>query len=226
MRLRQRFNRFLGRYSPDQLLNTIKTLIDNMMENIKNGGGITIYILLLPFLFLAVCILYPLVLVRRILSNIVRFIKDIYLLIRKLFIVAVQEANAYWSRTRKESVLLWNDLKAIVQKMLALIQYLLASIIEPNSTYQSDIQEPNMRLLSRIIIRFFVWIGFILLSMGMSIILIATFIIGLPIIHRNKRGDFPEPQQMPSYERVVLDAEIGTFPYTVGYPVEDDINIL
>lgn len=194
MTFRERLTSFLERYSPDQLLKTLQVLLENLIANIRNSGSIAVQVLLSPLLLLAILLLYPVVLLRKLLANIVLILKNLYKLLRKLLLIAVQEANAYWLRTRWEGIELLSYMKAATEKMLGYIQFLLDSIVSGNATYESEVVIPNSELLIQIAKRFSIWFGFGLLSTFMSVILLLTFWLGGPILHRKYTGDFPMPR--------------------------------
>ena len=195
MTLRQKLVRFLERYSPDQLLNTLQELLKNLIENIRNGGNITLAVLFIPFLLVAIGLLYPVVFLRRLLGNFALFLINLYKLIRKLFLIAIQESNAYWIRTREEGSELLIFLKFAIEKMLRFIEYLLDSIIKGSANFETDVSHSNSTLSQQIVLRLCIWSGFGLLAVVMSTILILTFLSGLPVLHRKLRGDFPTPER-------------------------------
>lgn len=194
MTFKEKLLRFLERYSPDQLLNTIQELLQNLIENIRSSGSITLQFFLTPILLIAIGFLYPVVLLRKLLTNLIVLLKNLYKLLRKLFLIAIQEINAYWARTRREGRGLLDYLVAATQKMLAYIQYLLNIILNGNALYETDVTASNRELLQQIPVRLIKWFSIGILSTLMSLFLISTFMFGVPVIHRQFTGDFPEPR--------------------------------
>lgn len=201
---RARLRQFLDKYSPNRVLSSLQQLLENLIENVRSSTSITGQAILAPVLLVLIGLLYPIVLLRRLLANLVTILRNLYRLIHQLFSVALQEINAYWSRTRREGGELLKYLRAATQKMTTYVQYLVDSIVEGKATYNSSVDISNRELIREITVRFVRWLGFGLLSTIMSILLFATFIVGIPLLHRRITGNFPEPRPQDSEPSVTI----------------------
>jgi len=203
---RENLRRFLNRYSPHQLLNSLREFLENLIENARSSGNIAVQAILTVALLLLIGLLYPVSLLRRLLTNLIEVLRNLYKLLRELFLIAIQEVNLYWVRTRIEGRRLLEYLRPATQKMIAYVEYLVSNIANGEAVYQPELAIPNHELLKENTIRFVRWLGFLLLSILITVILVPTFLFGLPLLHRRLTGEFPMPR--PSVEESPTDSSV------------------
>ncbi|MBD2228886.1 MULTISPECIES: hypothetical protein [Calothrix] len=76
------------------------------------------------------------------------------------------------------------DLSNLIAEMLEFISYLFEKIFDDEALYTNS---GNQKSLLGILFRFIIWLFLVLLSISMSILLVATFIIGFPLLHQYLR---------------------------------------
>lgn len=184
MKYKERVSQFLEKYSLRELLVSAETLIKNLLKNILNSGNIAWQIVLSPVLLLAICLLFLIIIFKKLLLNLHNLLHWLYKLQRNLLVIAIQEINFYWAKGGKAGSDLVGILSTIIKRMSGYMQYLLQKIFDDTVTYTRKDDTGNLILMGTAAARFTVWLAMTLLALVATVLLLFTFFTGLPLLHR------------------------------------------
>ena len=190
-KLKQRFNKiklFIGKYSIDELINSIKSLIKDLTESSGSGGTILAQLFNIIRLAALYTALRGLIFLNFLLRNIYKIFKKIQNLLISLFTISIKEANYYWRKLSTAGKNLSSDIEDIIEEMLSNISGLYEKITDiPNSrNYEESeiIKYQGSRNYLDIFLKVIVWLLLFAVSMIASLCLVLTFFTGFPLLHK------------------------------------------
>lgn len=186
--LKQRFNklkRFIGKYSIDELINSIELLIKDLIESSGSGGTIIAQLFNIIRLAALYTALRVLIFGKYLLINFSKILKKIRNLLISLFTISIQEIRCYWRKLRKAGKSLSSDLEEIIKNLLDNISYLSQKLTDN----QKNVTNPNSHKNSSknslvILLKVIAWLLLFAVSLIASLCLFLTFFTGFPLLHK------------------------------------------
>jgi len=180
------FIKRFGKYPPNYFSNRLKSIITKLIESIKNSGNSVFRFTLIFPLILCIAILQVLLIIKYFFKNIIEFISFIIRLIRKVFIVLLEELEFYWTILRNLSKKVVDNLKVINKKLLEIIDYQLKKLGNDTAIYITEYGhisgfELIISSISYLVLTI-IWIVFgTVMSIGL---IVGTAIIIVPFLHQ------------------------------------------
>ncbi|WGV26715.1 hypothetical protein [Halotia branconii] len=168
---------FINRYPPTALIRSLSFLLEAIIRNAQSGSQIVVAATVVPFLLLAIALLY--------LANAVKWIStNFFNLMKSLFTICIIEVRFYWEKMREVGEVLAEELSELISRMFQFILYLLSKLVDDNAEYGNHGNHTSVLVILR---RFITWLFYALVTILMSAFLIITFFTGLPLLHQYLR---------------------------------------
>ena len=169
---------FFEGYSVDSLIEALRYLIKQIIENGINSGNILVRLISLPFLFILILILGIIIGVKKIFINFFKLIKKGARFVTKIITAIVREVGFYWEVANKKGKLLLKTEKYLTQKLVEYSKYQLYKIKDDGAKIPSENMEIGyIKLTSTFIAQLVGWLIFVLLACIMSALLVAIPIL-------------------------------------------------
>ena len=169
---------FFEGYSVDSLIEALRYLIKQIIENGINSGNILVRLISLPFLFILILILGIIIGVKKIFINFFKLIKKGARFVTKIITAIVREVGFYWEVANKKGKLLLKTEKYRTQKLVEYSKYQLYKIKDDGAKIPSENMEIGyIKLTSTFIAQLVGWLIFVLLACIMSALLVAIPIL-------------------------------------------------
>lgn len=187
-RLKQRFKKiklFIGKYSIDELINSIQLLIKDLTESSGSGGTIIAQLFNIIRLAALYAALRGLIFIKYLLKNIYNILKKIRNLFISLFTISIQEANCYWKKLSQAGKSLSSDLEEIITNLLDNISDLYQKLTDnPNPVTNKNSNQNSSKNYLVILLKLIAWLLLFAVSMIASLCLVLTFFTGVPLLHK------------------------------------------